>query len=67
MCVKGQRSWIFVSDNRTRQSKDGEREGSESSGLASAEKYKRCAEVFGVDKLLQTVCQRSYKGSKISS
>jgi len=41
-----------VSDNRTRQSKDGKREGSESSGLASAEKCKRSVEVFGVNKLL---------------
>ena len=34
--------------------------------MAGAKEYKGCAEVFGIDKLLQTVCQRFCKDSKVS-
>ena len=64
MCVEGQRSRIFGSDNWRRWSKNGERKGVGSNRMASAEKCKRCAEVFGVGKLLQKVCQRFCKDSK---
>ena len=52
---------------KTRQGKNEEREGSGSSGLASTKKYEGYVEVFGVGKLLQTVCQRLCKNSKTSS
>ena len=66
-CVEDQRGWIFGTCNRTKQSKDREREGLGSSRLTSAEKCQRYAEVFGVGKLLQTVCQGFCKDSKIPS
>ena len=50
--MEGKKSWILMSCNRTRQSKDGERKGSRSSRLASTKKCKKCIEVFEIGKLL---------------
>ena len=56
MCVEGQKGWILRNGNRARQSKDEKRRGLRGSRLANTKKCGECAEVFGVDKLLQTVC-----------
>ena len=66
MYMKGQRSWIFRSCDKARQSENGEGESSENSRLASIKKCERCTEVFGVSKLLQMVCQGFCQGSKTS-
>ena len=50
--VESQRSGVFRSDNRRRQSKNGERKSAGSYKMAGAKKYKGCAEVFGASKLL---------------
>ena len=52
ICIKDKRLWVFGSGNKTRWSKDGEREDSRSSELTSTKGSKGCAEVFGVGKLL---------------
>ena len=65
--MEGEKSWILMSCNRTRQSKDEEIKGSRSSRLASTKKCKKCIEVFEIGKLLQIVCQRFYKSSKTPS
>ena len=49
--VESQRSGVFRSDNRRRQSKNGERKSAGSYGMAGAKKYKGCAEVFRASKL----------------
>ena len=41
-----------MSDNKRRWSKNGERKSVGSYRMASAKKYKGCAEVFGASKLL---------------
>ena len=51
--MEGEKSWILMSYNRTRQSKDGERKCLRSSKLASAKKCKKCVEAFEIGKLLQ--------------
>ena len=56
--------WGFRGDNQRRQSENGERKGVGSNRVASAKECERCAEVFGVGKLLQTVCQRFCKDSE---
>ena len=63
--MKGMRSGILRGCDRTRQSKDEEGKGLESGRLASAKKYKGCAEFLGIGKLLQIICQRFHKNSKI--
>ena len=50
--MKSQRSGVFRSDNRRRQSKNRERKSAGSYRMAGAKKYKGCAEVFGASKLL---------------
>jgi len=50
--VKSQRSGVFRSDNRRRQTKNVERKGAGSYRVANAKKYKGYAEVFGASKLL---------------
>ena len=62
--MEGQRSRIFESDNRRRWRKNGEIKGTGSNRVAGTKKCKRCAEVFGVGKLLQKVCQRLCKDSE---
>ena len=52
------------SENRGKQSKNGERKGLGSNRVAGAKECERCAEVFGVGKLLQMICQRFCKDSK---
>ena len=51
-CVWKIRSGIFGSDNRRKWSENGERKGAGSNRVASAKECERCAEVFGVGKLL---------------
>ena len=63
--MKGQRSGIFGSDNRGRWSENGEGKGVGSNRVASAKECEGCAKVFGVGKLLQMVCQRFCKDSKV--
>jgi len=46
---------------------NGKEKDSRSKRLASTKDYERCVEVSGFGKLLQTVCQRFYKGSKTIS
>jgi len=55
---------ILGSNNRRRQSENGERKGLGSDRVASVEEYEECTEVFGVGKLLQMVYQRFCKDSK---
>ena len=59
--MESQGSRVLRSDNRRRQSKNGERKGSGSDRMASAKECKGCTEVFRTSKLLQTVCQRFAK------
>ena len=62
--MESQRGGVFKSDNRGRWSKNGERKDSGSNRVAGAKECERCAEVFGVGKLLQIICQRFYKDSE---
>ena len=67
MCIKGQKSQIFRSSDRTRWNKDGKGESSRSGRFAGTKMCEGYIEVFGAIKLLQMVCQRFFKGSKTSS
>ena len=64
MCVKGQRGWIFGSNNRARWCKDGKGKDSGSGRLAGVKECERYTEVFVVGKLSQMVCQKFCKDSK---
>ena len=67
MCIKGQKSQIFRSSDRTRWNKDGKEESSRSGRFAGTKKCEGYIEVFGASKLLQIVCQRFCKNRKTSS
>ena len=56
--------WDFGSNNRGRWSENGEGKGSGSDRVASTKECEGCVEVFGVDKLLQMVCQRFCEDNK---
>ena len=57
--MKGERSWVFGSSNRTRRNKDGRREGERYLGLADSKVCQGCSKVLGIGKLLSLI----YSGS----
>ena len=63
--MKSQRDKVLRSDNRGRQSKNGERKSSESNRVAGVKEYEGYAEVFRIGKLLQIVCQGFCKNSEV--
>jgi len=52
MQVKSQRGGVFGSGDRTRQDKNGEREGERCFGLANTKVCQGCSEVLEIDELL---------------
>ena len=62
--MESQRGEVLRSDNRGRQSKNGERKSSESNRVAGVKECKEYAEVFRIGKLLQIVCQGFCKNSE---
>ena len=64
-CVWKVREVGFGSNNRGRRSKNGKRKDAESNRVAGAKECEGCTEVFGIGKLLQMVCQRFCKDSKV--
>ena len=70
--MKGERSWVFGSSNRTRRNKDGRREGEECIGLANTKvcqgrtKVLRISELFfegfvSISRLLHDMVKKDKK------
>jgi len=53
--MKGQRSGIFKSCDRSRGNQDGEREGKRSAGMVDIQVCQRCTEILRIDKLLSLI------------
>ena len=53
--MKGERSWVFGSGNRTRRNKDRRREGERCLELANSKVCKGYSKVLGIGKLLSSI------------
>ena len=65
--MKGERSRVFRSGNRTGRDKDGKGEGKRSLGVADTEICQRCAEISGIGKLLSLIHRRICNGGKATT